>query len=205
MLFNSAEFIIFLTLVATILSVSRQPGYRMGVLLIAGAAFYAAWDPRFLPLLAAYTLIGWWAGRVIEATSNDARRRWIAGSAIAIFLTGLAFFKYTAFLVSSLYRFVGIEQGTEYGIILPLGISFFTFEAISYVMDVYRRDIRPPRSFWHFALFMSFFPRLVAGPIVRPREFLPQVAKPIIFFLSREYSCRCEAVLDGTGFEMRRS
>jgi alginate O-acetyltransferase complex protein AlgI len=100
---------------------------------------------------------------------------------IGLSLAGLAFFKYTKFLAGAATALLGLPEAAVPEILLPVGISFFTFEVISYIVDVHRREVKPPRDFLHFALFMAFFPRLVAGPIIRASDFLPQAARPMVF------------------------
>lgn len=180
MLFNSLHFAIFLVLLAAALAMLR-PANRTIALIVGSYAFYGAWDIRFVPLLVAYTALGWFFGLWLHRSESQDMRRWILSGGVILSLMSLAFFKYADFLANAVLSLLNISSAGSFNIILPVGISFFTFEVVSYLVDIYRRDVSPPKSFWHFALFMAFFPRLVAGPIIRPHAFLPQTLKPIQF------------------------
>jgi len=148
-------------------------------LLAASYLFYAAWDWRFLSLIAASTLVDYGVGRALERTQASARRRaWLVVS-LVLNLGLLGVFKYYGFFVESargLLDALGIALDARVPeIVLPVGISFYTFQTLSYTIDVYRRRIEPLHSLPDFALFVSFFPQLVAGPIVRASDFLPQL------------------------------
>lgn len=175
MIFSSIEFFVFLGLVLVVLALSRGEGARRNVLLVASYVFYGWWDWRFCFLILASTVIDFFAGQRIEGARDGAsRKRWLVVSLVAN-LGVLGFFKYTNFVLDSLRPLFG-EQLPHLEIILPVGISFFTFQTMSYSIDVYRGVLPATRNFRDFALFVSFFPQLVAGPIVRGREFLPQLA-----------------------------
>ena len=156
---------------------------RKMVLVGASYVFYAAWDWRFCFLLLGSSLGNWLAGLIIERTRKSGLRKWIMLTAVAGNLAVLGFFKYFDFFVESLndlFLHLGIERELPYmAVILPVGISFFTFQGISYVVDVYRRDVRASTSALDIMLYISFFPQLVAGPIVRASTLIPQIrAKP---------------------------
>lgn len=182
MLFNSLLFIIFF---AVVLLVDRLPlswRVRKLHLLIASYLFYAAWNPPFVALLWLSTVIDWFAAWGIQKSSSPWRRRaWLVVS-LAANLGLLAFFKYGGFLTENflaLAHGLGIPlQLAQPDIILPVGISFYTFQTMSYTIDVYRRKAGPWPSFLDYALYVTFFPQLVAGPIVRATEFLPQCTQP---------------------------
>jgi D-alanyl-lipoteichoic acid acyltransferase DltB (MBOAT superfamily) len=172
-------------------------------IVFASYVFYAAADPRFCALLAAVTLGNQAAAKLIHRTSDERRRTGIAGAAVALDLILLATFKYYGFFVTSLNtllaRFSLDAPLPLLSIALPVGISFFTFQAISYTVDVKRRIIAP-YSTLDVAIYLSFFPHLIAGPIVRGREFLPQLATP----RSRQDLALGSAVwLIGTGLVMK--
>ena len=174
MIFSSIEFFVFLGLVLVVLALSRGEGTRRNVLLVASYVFYGWWDWRFCFLILGSTVIDFFAGRRIEGARNAAsRKRWLVVSLVAN-LGVLGFFKYTNFVLDSLRPLAG-DQLPHLDIILPVGISFFTFQTMSYSIDVYRGVLPATRNLRDFALFVSFFPQLVAGPIVRGREFLPQL------------------------------
>ena len=143
-------------------------------MLAASYWFYAVWDARFVLLLAGMTL-GNKAAAAANARAGDPMiKRVLVGAAVALDLGVLAFFKYYDFFTDSLERNIGISS-PALDIVLPIGISFFTFQAISYVVDVHRGQT-PPAPMLDFAVYLSFFPQLVAGPIVRASEFLPELA-----------------------------
>ncbi len=151
-------------------------------LLAASYAFYGAWNWRFLSLIVASTIIDYLVGRGLERTSETSRRRALLVVSLLGNLGILGFFKYYNFFAVSAAEFtswlgLGLPlQALE--IVLPLGISFYTFQTLSYSIDVYRGRLVPTKSLPDFALFVAFFPQLVAGPIVRAIDFLPQLANP---------------------------
>jgi D-alanyl-lipoteichoic acid acyltransferase DltB (MBOAT superfamily) len=130
-----------------------------------------AWNPKFIPLLLTLTAIDYWAGLWIQNTVGR-RRIWALWVSLAANLGFLGFFKYTNFMIDNLAWLAGVPPGGHHlAIILPLGISFHTFQSISYVVDVYRKQQKAITDPIDYALFIAFFPQLVAGPIVRAREF----------------------------------
>ena len=147
-------------------------------LFVLGASywFYAAWDRRFVLLLVAMTLVNAAAARMNRRFDHPVARRAAVAVGVIFDLGVLAFFKYYGFFTQSLESSFGISS-PALSIVLPIGISFFTFQAISYVVDVHRGD-SDPAPLLDFAVYLSFFPQLVAGPIVRPKEFLPQMRFP---------------------------
>jgi D-alanyl-lipoteichoic acid acyltransferase DltB (MBOAT superfamily) len=155
---------------------------RLVFLLVLSYGFYAAWDWRYLPLIFGSSTVDWLLGRAIAREERPGRRKALLAITIALNLGFLGFFKYTTFVLDSA-RWVEaalaghpVAAGDALRLLPPVGISFFTFESMSYVIDVYRREIPPHRSYLQYLLFVSFFPHLVAGPIVRPRDLLPQLA-----------------------------
>lgn len=178
MIFSSLEFFIFFALVLLGLTILRDKHASRKLLLLAASYyFYAYWDWRFLSLIILSTLVDFVAGKQIGATAHPAkRRRWLLLS-LCCNLGMLGFFKYFNFFIESfrpLAESVGFHPGTL-AIILPVGISFYTFQTLSYTIDIYRRNMEPHDSLLDFALFVGFFPQLVAGPIVRAAAFLPQL------------------------------
>lgn len=156
-----------------------RPAWRWKLLLVvASYVFYGAWDWRFVPLLMLSTVGNELAAKGIHLAADPrARDRWLLG-AVAGNLGLLAWFKYAGFLAGTadgLLRSLGVELSVPYPeVVLPVGISFFTFQALSYVIDVHRRRLRPTMLL-DAAVYLAFFPQLVAGPIVRASEFLPQL------------------------------
>lgn len=176
MMFNGADFLIYLAALIVVFAVTPGRTGRKLVLIAAGLVFYASWDAAFLPGLLVYALLGWGAGRVIDALEEE-RRRAAAGVTVALaFVAALGWFKYRRF-VSLQLAALGLGSGVE-APLAPLGISFFTFEIVSYVIDVRRRDTRPFRTLLDFCAFLMFFPRMIAGPIVRPADFARQLDDP---------------------------
>ncbi len=154
---------------------------RIALLLAASYLFYMSWNPRLVGLLLFSTGVDFVAGHAIAAATDPARRkRWLIASLVAN-LGVLGVFKYCGFFVDSfvaLLQSAGIQANARsWDIILPLGISFYTFQSMSYTIDLYRGRLQPTRSLLEFATFVAFFPQLVAGPIVRARDFLPQLAE----------------------------
>lgn len=181
MSFISVEFAILLAIVLTLLAFIRVPLLRKIILLSASCFFYAWWDWRFLGLLATVTLLDYYVSVYLVKTKDTRKRKWLLILSILVNLGFLGFFKYYNFFVESidlLTQSWGWRIGTL-NIILPIGISFYTFETLSYVIDVYRGTAEPARSLLDYAIFISFFPRLVAGPIMRASQFLPQLERGI--------------------------
>jgi D-alanyl-lipoteichoic acid acyltransferase DltB (MBOAT superfamily) len=164
MLFTTWAFWIFLVVVLALFYLSPRPARRY-ILLAASLYFYMSWNPRFVLLLLTLITVDYFAAIWIESRTGPRRQAALLLSLIAN-LGFLAYFKYTNFLLS-IFR----QSASPLDIILPLGISFHTFQSISYVIDVYRGKQEPIRSYADYALFVSFFPQLVAGPIVRARNF----------------------------------
>ena len=178
MLFTQLEFPIFLLLVLLLAWLSPTRVSRNSLLLVSSYYFYAYWDYRFCGLLLLSTVVDYFVARGLADCRNNSRRRSLLWISLAVNLGVLGFFKYFGFFVDSarpILQSVGLS-GQTLEIILPVGISFYTFQTLSYTIDVYRGVIRPTRSFLDFALYVAFFPQLVAGPIVRARELLPQLS-----------------------------
>lgn len=169
------------------------------VLLLVSYGFYATWSLLYLPFLVGSTLIDYWVARRLARAENY-RRGWLCLS-LAVNLSLLGWFKYAEFaagLLSSVSPELASAMATEHWgtSFVPLGISFFTFQTLSYSVDVYRRDIEPTDSLVDFALYVSFFPQLVAGPIVLAREMLPQLERPSVH-TTRERAVGMELIILG--------
>ena len=179
MLFPTVQFAVFFAIVLTVSwALVRRPTAWKVFLLVASYVFYAVWDWRFVGLLAGCTVVNQIAAIAIHRAGAENRRRLILGGAIAANLGVLAWFKYYGFFVSSFTNLMG-RAGLDasmplFDILLPVGISFFTFQAMSYVIDVFRGKLEPAPHL-DTAVFIAFFPQLVAGPIVRGSEMLPQL------------------------------
>jgi len=178
--FNSLEFAAFLVVVY---AVYRGCGQRLQNrwLLLASYVFYGAWDWRFLGLILLSTVIDYRVGLGLAATSQPRRRQRLVTLSVVANLGILALFKYADFFatgLSQLLATVGLEIAPgSLGLVLPVGISFYTFQTLSYTLDIYRRKLEPTRDFLDFALFVAFFPQLVAGPIERASRLLPQIVE----------------------------
>ncbi|MFK5956663.1 MAG: MBOAT family protein [Planctomycetota bacterium] len=182
MLFTEFRFLAFFALVFVVHWCLRGVKARKAWLLLTSYAFYAAWDWRFLGLIVGSTLVDYVAGMRIHDASNDRSRKWWLRLSLFVNLGILGFFKYCDFFLSSaagLLTSLGFEPhiGTLQ-IILPVGVSFYTFQTMSYSLDIYYRRLQPTRSLLDLSLFVGFFPQLVAGPIVRASDFLPQLKTP---------------------------
>ena len=172
MLFQSQVFILLFlpAVLAAYYATSERPVLREMILILASLLFYAWWDQRFVPLLVGQTVVTW---LIAEAYISSPSRLWIVLGIVAN-LAVLGFFKYLAFLAGAVVGFMGMPvQG--WGLILPLGISFYTFELISYLVDLRRGD-GPHYHLRKFCLFIFLFPHLIAGPIIRHNEIIPQFA-----------------------------
>ncbi len=178
MLFNSLEFVVFFAVVLALYSVLNHPRQN-ALLLVASYVFYGAWDYRFLLLLIGTTLVDYAVGLAIDRRSDPAARRRILMFSIVANLGVLGVFKYFNFFADSLVEFAGLfglsVSPVTLNIVLPVGISFYTFQSMAYTIDVYRGHLKPCRSLPDFALYVTFFPQLVAGPIERATHLLPQI------------------------------
>lgn len=182
MLFNSYTFAVFFVTVLILYYLVQSWKWRKIILLAASYLFYAAWNPPFVVLLWVSTLVDWFAARGIHASRSQRMRRLFLAISLIANLGLLGFFKYGTFLAENflaLARSLGWDLTLAApSIILPVGISFYTFQTLSYTLDVYRRKTPPAGSFLDYALYVAFFPQLVAGPIVRSVDFLPQCEQP---------------------------
>ena len=183
MLFNSLSFIVFFVVVL-VFYYSNFLNWRSkkGLLLLASYIFYGMWNPPLVILLWISTMVDWTAGNKLAIEDNPQKRRlWLLLS-MFVNLGFLAFFKYGDFLLENfitLANAAGFEyQPYQMDIILPMGISFYTFQTMSYTIDMYNKKTKPARTFLDFALYVTFFPQLVAGPIVRAKELISQFYEP---------------------------
>jgi len=182
MVFNSYTFLLFFAIVLSVYYLPLSWKFKKAHLLVSSYLFYATWNPPFVGLLLISTIVDWFAARWMFQSQNRAHRRLLLIVSLATNLGLLGFFKYANFVLQSftdMLSSVGIIYvPPQYDIILPVGISFYTFQTLSYTIDVYRRRLAPADSPLDFALYVTFFPQLVAGPIVRASEFLPQCITP---------------------------
>lgn len=187
MLFNSIEFFLFLPIVFFLywFVINKNLKFQNFLLLVASYVFYGWWDWRFLSLILLSTIVDYFIGIQIHNTENQKKRkRWLWLS-MGFNLSLLGFFKYFNFFITSFidaFNSVGYEMDYfSLSIILPVGISFYTFQTMSYSLDISKRRLEPTTDFVAFATFVAFFPQLVAGPIERASNLLPQ------FFNKRKF------------------
>ncbi len=187
MLFNSIEFAIFLPIVFIIYWFGTNKNLKLQNLLIVGASylFYGWWDWRFLSLIFFSTMVDYIVGRRLGKEQRAIKRKVLLWISICVNLGFLGFFKYYNFFIDNFIEAFTLMGNTIHvsslNIILPVGISFYTFQTLSYSIDVYKRKLDPTHDFIAFAAFVSFFPQLVAGPIERAAHLLPQFYKKRTF------------------------
>lgn len=184
MLFNSFNFLIFFPIVLLLYFTVPEKMKKIW-LLFASYYFYMCWNVKYGILLVAVTLITYWGGIYIERNNRNLQRKKLFLGIISVLIFAiLFFFKYYNFMAKSITAFLHVLGITvanrSFDIVLPVGISFFTFQSIGYVVDVYRGD-KAERNLWRYALFISFFPQLVAGPIERSGNLLKQFYEPQVF------------------------
>ncbi|HEY9167860.1 MAG TPA: MBOAT family O-acyltransferase [Lutibacter sp.] len=191
MLFNSIDFAIFLPLVFVLYWFVTQQNLKLqnALIVLASYVFYGWWDVRFLALILFSTLVDFCVGILLKNETKNSKRKVLLWTSILVNIGLLGFFKYYNFFIdnfSSAFLFFGREIGTRsLSIILPVGISFYTFQTLSYSIDVYKRKLEPTNNIIAFAAFVSFFPQLVAGPIERATNLLPQFYKKKQFEYSK--------------------
>lgn len=184
MLFNSFDFLIFLPVVFILywFVFNKNIRYQNFLVLASSYLFYGWWDYRFLSLIFISTVVDYFIGLKLENTKSDKTRKALISISVLFNLGVLGFFKYYNFFVDSFLsalNSVGYDMQSAWtlNIILPVGISFYTFQTLSYSLDIYKRKLKPTSDFISFASFVSFFPQLVAGPIERATNLLPQILK----------------------------
>lgn len=182
MSFASLPFAVFFVVVFAVYWCMRREGARHVMLLVASYAFYMAWNPWLVLLIVGSTILDFVVGLALGRAEAERRRKVLLVVSLVGNLGVLGIFKYADFFIQSFGSLVeqfGFRADVRtLGLLLPVGISFYTFQTLSCTIDVYRRRIEPERSLLRFALFVAFFPQLVAGPIVKARDFLPQLAAP---------------------------
>src|SRR5437016_9094365 len=174
MLFNSFQYWIFFLMVAVLF---YSMPFRVGKLLLlcASYVFYMWWDPRFIVLILTSTVVDYFLGIWLEIASGRPKKLLLAIS-LVVNLGILGFFKYYDFFAGSLATLLHIRPSSVVlQIVLPIGVSFYTFASLSYTLDVYWGKMKAVRNFVDYALFIAFFPHLIAGPIIRARQFISQI------------------------------
>lgn len=179
MLFNSITFVLFFILILAVHYSFISWKLKKTSLLIGSYIFYAAWNPPFVLLLFLSTFADWNLAKKIHLSNTEKGRKFWLWTSLFINLGLLLLFKYSKFFLENfllLFKFFDLDIAFhDPGFILPMGISFYTFQTLSYTFDVYYKKLKPHHGFLDYSLFVSFFPQLVAGPIVRARDFLPQL------------------------------
>jgi D-alanyl-lipoteichoic acid acyltransferase DltB (MBOAT superfamily) len=186
MLFNSIDFAVFLPVVFVLYwFVFRQLRKQNALVLLASTVFYGWWDWRYLFLVYFSTGLDYWMGILLERSEDPRRRKLLLLLSVVTNLGLLGFFKYTDFFINSFndaFTFFGHPLGLDtLRIVLPVGISFYTFQSLSYTIDVYRKQLKASHDPLEFGAFVLFFPQLVAGPIERATNLLPQFGRPRVF------------------------
>ena len=188
MLFNSLEFFIFLPIVFIFFwfAFKNQLKLQNFLIVIASYVFYGWWDWRFLSLIIFSSFVDYSIGVLLKTETKERKRKALLWTSICINIGFLGFFKYYNFFVESFieaFSFIGLDlSANTLNIILPVGISFYTFQTLSYTIDVYKKKLEPTKDIIAFFAFVSFFPQLVAGPIERATNLLPQ------FYTTRKFS-----------------
>lgn len=191
MLFNSIDFAIFLPIVFILYWFVTNKNLKLQnfLIVIASYIFYGWWDWRFLSLIIFSTIVDYSIGQKLRNEANQLKRKILLWTSILVNLGFLGFFKYYNFFLDnfiSAFSFFGTEiNANSLNIILPVGISFYTFQTLSYTIDVYKRKLEPTKDFIAFSAFVCFFPQLVAGPIERATHLLPQFYKKRFFDYSK--------------------
>ncbi len=196
MLFNSSQFLIFFPIVVFIYFLLPKK-VKQYWLLFASCYFYMCWNVGYIVLILYTTVVTYISGLLLEKIekqeheekSKKRKMNYVVAGSFVLNLAVLFYFKYFNFAIASIAKFFSYihisVNAPQFDIILPVGISFFTFQALSYTMDVYRGEIYAERNFFRYALFVSFFPQLVAGPIERSKNLLKQIAEPKPFNFER--------------------
>lgn len=182
MLFTTIDFILFLLIVLSVIAIVKHRKFQHLFLLICSYFFYYYSGSYFISLLIFSTLLDYYVGKEIWQSTNKTKKKFLLIASLGCNLGLLGFFKYVDFTIeqiNTLGQHFGLSEISLLNLGLPIGISFYTFQTMSYTIDVYRGNLAPSKSLTEFALFVTFFPQLVAGPIIRARDFLPQLREKI--------------------------
>jgi len=188
MLFNSIDFIVFFAFVISLIVIIRNRNFNLIFLIVASYFFFYFSNNFLIVLLIFSTVLDYYLGKQIWVTNDKAKKKKLLLLSLIGNLGLLGFFKYTDFAISQfneIFSLVGVDQVPLLEIVLPVGISFYTFQTLSYTIDIYRGSLTPSKSLKEFALFVAFFPQLVAGPILRASNFLPQLREKLVDLKSK--------------------
>ena len=183
MLFNTIDFVIFFTLIISLLVVIKNRKFQH-IILLSGSFFFFYYSNNYLIILLIFTtILDFYVGKEIYKTEKKSRKKLLLYCTIAGNLGMLGFFKYADFTIEQInnsFAYLNLSSSIPYlDLILPIGISFYTFQSLSYSIDIYRGNLVPSKSLREYSLFVAFFPSLVAGPIIRAKDFLPQLREKI--------------------------
>ncbi|MEZ5453208.1 MAG: MBOAT family O-acyltransferase [Thiothrix sp.] len=200
MIFTTVEFAVFFLVVLSLSWFFRGlPGFYKLFLLEANAVFYISFDARFLPLILLVGLVNWGAGYLIALSNSMVRKKLLLFAAIVLSLAPLVFFKYTEFFATSILPLLWhgdlVSRLPLMDLLFPIGISFFTFQGMSYAIDVYRDRERLVKNPLDILLFVSFFPTVLSGPIMRAHVFVPQLIRPV--YSTRSFQLGFALILSG--------
>ena len=206
MVFNSVDFLVFFPIVLLIYFIIPKRS-RYVWLLVASYYFYMSWNPKYAVLIATSTVITYVSGILIGKAEKKKTKNWILAGSFVSNLAILFFFKYFDFALVNVNRVLG-RFGVEmiekpFDVLLPIGISFYTFQALGYTMDVYRKETTPEKNILKYALFVSFFPLLAAGPIERSKNLMKQIRQVHTFRLWNYENITSGAVLMLWGYFMK--
>lgn len=179
LLFSSATFLgLFIAFYAIYIAIKEQKFHKLRILYVIAFSlfFYYKCSGIYFLLLVFSSIVDYYIGEALYQVENQSKRRLLLWLSIVVNLGLLGYFKYTNFFIDNINGFAGVEL-QPLAIFLPIGISFYTFQTMSYSIDLYRKKIKPAENFWDFLFFVSFFPQLVAGPIVRAAQFIPQITR----------------------------
>ena len=188
MLFNSIDFIVFFAFVISLIVIIRNRNFNLIFLIVASYFFFYFSNNFLIVLLIFSTVLDYYVGKQIWVTNDKSKKKKLLLLSLIGNLGLLGFFKYTDFAISQfneIFSLVGVDQVPLLEIVLPVGISFYTFQTLSYTIDIYRGSLTPSKSLKEFALFVAFFPQLVAGPILRASNFLPQLREKLVDLKSK--------------------
>ncbi|MBV1878257.1 MAG: membrane-bound O-acyltransferase family protein [Pseudomonadales bacterium] len=197
MIFTSLDFLIFYALLMGLLLVVNNQLFRSTILLLASYFFYAWWNPTFILLLFVSSLWSWSLGLLIHKADSEKKKSIYLTISLLLSLGMLAYYKYAQFLMENIAAMLGYQRDYQFDIILPVGISFFTFQTMSYCIDLRRGNIEVCKSLPQLMLFVAFFPQLVAGPVVRASELLPQLKTNNIVITPRNVIIGLQIFLGG--------
>lgn len=181
MSFLSIQFLVFFIVTCFCYYKVENQRIRIGILLVASYVFYAYWDFRFLFFLLFQTVVSYVIGLILQKSDTPKQKKIYITIGCVLLLIVLGFCKYFNFFLSSFYDALNIEGFSSLQIVIPVGISFYTFQALSYVIDIYRGNTEARKNFLDVALYIGFFPQLLSGPIVLSYNLLPQLEKKVMF------------------------